>query len=132
MNKMEASLPSDWLIIARKDWNRIHHMLEYDDFEACGLFLQQSLEKYLKAFLLQHGCKLRKIHELDALLDDAIKYEPELENFRDLCERISAYYMAERYPPLGNLDLRYQDIEKGLSEAKLFIKTMFPYEKLKG
>ncbi len=129
MNKMEAS---DWLIIARKDWNRIHHMLEYDDFEASGLFLQQSLEKYIKAFLFQHGWKLRKIHELDALLDVAIKYNPNLENFRDLCERVSGYYLAERYPPLGSLDLRYEDIEKGLSDAKKFIKAMFPNEKLKG
>lgn len=131
MNNPASSLPSDWIIIARKDWARIHHMMAYDDFEACGLFLQQSLEKYLKAFLLQHGCKLRKIHELDALLDDAARYNPELENFRDLCEHVSGYYMAERYPPLGNLGLRYEDIESGMNEAKKFIKVMFPYEKLK-
>ena len=113
MNKMEAS---DWMIIARKDWNRIHHMLEYDDFEASGLFLQQSLEKYIKAFLFQHGWKLRKIHELDALLDEAVKYKPNLENFRDLCERVSGYYLAERYPPLGYLDIRYEDIESYVSK----------------
>ena len=80
--------PSEWLKIARKDWTRASFMLEKKDFEAVGFFLQQSLEKYLKAFLLQQGWKLRKIHELDAL-----KYNPDLEKFRDLSERISGYYL---------------------------------------
>jgi HEPN domain-containing protein len=89
MNEM-YSLPSDWMIIARKDWNRIHRMLEYDDAEASAVFLQQALEKYLKAFLLQHGWKLRKIHELDALLDEAEKYKPELENLQILTRKENA------------------------------------------
>jgi HEPN domain-containing protein len=130
MNNMQDSSSSEWLSIARKDWTRIHLMLENDDAEAAALFLQQSVEKFLKAFLLEHGWKLRKIHELDALLDDAAKYKPELENFRDLCERVSGYYFAERYPPLGELDLRFEDVKKGLIEAKKFVKAMFPLEKL--
>lgn len=130
MNEM-YSLPSDWMSIARKDWNRIHRMLEYDDVEASAVFLQQALEKYLKAFLLQHGWKLRKIHELDALLDDAAKHNNELENYRDLCERVSGYYFTERYPPLGVFDLTSEDIKNDLIIAKKFIKAMFPYEKIK-
>lgn len=130
MNQPVNSLPADWMNIAKKDWVRIHHMLEYDDVEAAGLFLQQSLEKYLKAFLLQHGWKLRKIHELDALLDDAARNNPELENFRDLCERVSGYYFAERYPPLGASNLTSENIMMDLKEAKKFAKSMFPKEKL--
>ncbi len=123
-------MTSEWLNIARKDWTRIHLMLENGDADAAALFLQQSIEKYLKAFLLEHGWKLRKIHELDALLDDAVKYKPELEDFRDLCERVSGYYFAERYPPLGELGLRSEDVKDALIEAKKFVKTMFPLERL--
>jgi hypothetical protein len=39
-------------------------MLADGDGEGAALFLQQALEKYLKAFLLQHGWKLKKIHTL--------------------------------------------------------------------
>ena len=86
MNEREGpTFPSDWLEIARKDWTRTLHMLDKEDAEAASFFFQQSLEKYLKAFLLQHGWKLRKIHELDALLDNAAKHNPGLEDFRDLC-----------------------------------------------
>ena len=37
--------------IARKDWKRADRNLKDRDSEAAGFFLQQSLEKYLKAFL---------------------------------------------------------------------------------
>ncbi|HUF42029.1 MAG TPA: HEPN domain-containing protein [Verrucomicrobiae bacterium] len=66
-----VSVADEWLRIARKDWRRAERNLEDRDPEAAGFFLQQSLEKYLKAFLLKRHWKLRKIHELDALLDEA-------------------------------------------------------------
>ncbi len=74
--------PPDWLKYARKDWRRIFIMLKENDMEAAAFFLQQALEKYIKAFLLQSGWALKKIHDLDALLDDAVKYKPSLESSR--------------------------------------------------
>ena len=47
-------------------------------------------EKFLKAFLLFHGRRLRRIHNLDALLDDAITYDASLGEFRSVCQKISA------------------------------------------
>ncbi|RLB09427.1 MAG: hypothetical protein DRG59_02405 [Deltaproteobacteria bacterium] len=129
MKKLGESLaPEEWKQIARKDWQRTKRNLSDHDAEAAGFFLQQSLEKYLKAFLLQQGWKLRKIHELDALLDDAIKYNPDLKSFYELCERVTGYYFAERYPPLSVLELTCEDIEKDLREAESFVQMMFPEE----
>lgn len=127
MKKPEDSLyPSDWLKVAKKDWHRIKVMLDDEDAEAAGYFLQQSLEKYLKAFLIEKGWKLRKIHELDTLLDPAVKYNPRLESFRDLCERVSGYYFSERYPKLLlEEELTCEDIKKDIKEAKRFIDTLF-------
>jgi HEPN domain-containing protein len=88
------------------------------------------VEKYLKAFLLKHNWKLRKIHELDALLDEAAKFQQDLETHRDLCERVSGYYMAERYPPLSDFDLSVADIRRDLKEAREFLKSMFPRERI--
>ncbi len=105
-------------------------MLEDKDAEAAAFFFQQSLEKYLKAFLLQQGWKLLKIHELDALLDDAIAYKPELNRFYDLCERVAGYYFTERYLPLvaSVMELSCKEIERDLEQAKEFVRTMFPKE----
>ena len=120
----------EWIEIARKDWKRMKRSLRAIDAEAAGFFLQQSLEKYLKAFILKHGWNLRKIHELDTLLDDAAKCNTNLENFRDICERVSGYYFAERYPPLGVLDLSCEDVKKELKDVRKFIRAMFPDETL--
>lgn len=131
MTMKDSVVVSEWLVIARKDWVRISHMLDDKDAEAAAFFLQQSLEKYLKAFLLQQGWKLRKIHELDALLDDAIAYNSGLNRFYDLCERVAGYYFTERYPPLVTAsELTCKDIERDLEQAKAFVRTMFPKEEL--
>lgn len=131
MNKPKnASFPEDWKRVARKDWQRAIKSLKEGDIEASAFWLQQSLEKYLKAFLLKYGWKLRKIHELHELVSDAVIYEPSLEKFRPLCERVSGYYLLERYPMPISPELTSEDIEKDVEEAKKFIKAMFPEEEL--
>ena len=122
--KNPSLYPPDWLKIAKKDWHRIKTMLNDGDPDAAGYFLQQALEKFLKAFLLDHGWELKKIHPLFTLLDDAVKYNPKLEVFRDLCEIISGYYIADRYPYLVVSELTTEDIEKDLAEAERLINAL--------
>lgn len=128
----ESGKVEDWIKIARIDWQRIRRNLKENDVSAAGFYLQQCLEKYLKAFLLQNGWELRKIHELDALLDEAIKYKPELTSFYTLCERVTGYYLVERYPPFDNLGIGVADVEKDMLEVRRLIQTIFPEEKLSG
>jgi len=120
----------EWIKVARIDWERAKRNLKDKDVNASGFFLQQCIEKYLKAFLIGHGWKLRKIHRLDALLDEAVKFLPELGAFHEFCERVSSYYIADRYPPFGGLGITEEDIEKDLDSAEKFIKQIFPEEKL--
>lgn len=124
MRPEDSILPLEWLEVAKKDWLRMRLLLEHGDAGAAGYFLQQSLEKYLKAFLLGRGWKLRKIHELDALLDFAVEYNPGLEAFRDLCERVSGYYSAERYPPLQGDKSTGEDIAREAREAEKLIEVL--------
>lgn len=130
MTTNESLHPEDWKNIARKDWHRISVLLNDGDAEGAAIFVQQSLEKYIKAFLLQNDWKLRKIHDLVSLLDSAVDFNPTLETFRDLCEKVTAYYFVERYPPFISSDLTVQDIEKDKAEATQMIKTMFENEEL--
>lgn len=111
-NAQNSLYPEEWKQTARKDWHRVSVLLSDDDPEGAGFFLQQSLEKYLKAFLLERGWKLRKIHDLDTLLDEAVLFDPVLEKFRDLCERVTGYYYAERYPGIIPAELTSGDINR--------------------
>ncbi len=130
MTSSESLHPEDWKNIARKDWHRISVLLEDGDAEGAAIFVQQSLEKYVKAFLLKNGWKLRKIHDLVSLLDSAIDFNPALDAFRDLCERVTAYYFVERYPPFTSSGLTEEDIKKDKKEASQMIKAMFEDQEL--
>jgi len=55
MPRKESLYPTDWLRIAEKDLQRAEHLLEIHDAEAAGFYLQQAVEKFLKAFLLAKG-----------------------------------------------------------------------------
>jgi HEPN domain-containing protein len=72
----ESRYVGDWVQIARKDLDRAKRMLEDADSEASGFFLQQAMEKYLKGFLLSEGWTLKRIHDLEILLNEAIKHDP--------------------------------------------------------
>ena len=126
MTEAKGSIyPDDWINVAKKDWHRMAVLLEDGDPDGAAFFLQQSLEKYLKAFLLGKGWKLRKIHELDTLLDFATEFDAGLEEFRELCERVSGYYYTERYPMVVPSELMTEDIEKDRVEAEKFIHGLF-------
>jgi len=68
----ESVYPADWLRIAEKDLERVRSLLDGGDGELAGFCLQQAVEKFLKAFLLSKGWKLRRVHDLNTLLDDAL------------------------------------------------------------
>lgn len=124
----DSLYPGDWRAVGRQDWHRIHVMLADGDAEGAGLFLQQSLEKFLKAFLLGKGWKLKKVHTLQSLLDEAAAHEKVLQSFRGLCERVSAFYLAERYPTLGGPGLELDEVKPLLPEARSLIVALFPDE----
>jgi HEPN domain-containing protein len=85
-------------------------LLEDGDFQLAGFCLQQAMEKLLKGFLLSRGWQLRKIHNLDALLDDAVEHDPALEAERKALQRITAFYTAERYPLVEDLGITEKDV----------------------
>ena len=118
--------PPDWRESAAKHWHRIDVMLADGDAEAAAFFLQQSLEKYLKGYLLVRGWALRKIHQLQTLLNDAIRNDRSLEPYRDRCERVSGYYFVERYLQLVRSGLTAADIEADRTEARQLVLALFP------
>jgi len=114
----ESRYPLDWLRIADKDLGRAEHLLSIEDAEAAGFFLQQALEKLLKAFLLANGWELRRIHDVEALLNAALEYDETLEPFRSVCQRVTGFYFAERYPILIDSSLTIDDVTISLGESR--------------
>ena len=122
-------MPSnDWLPYARRDWSRAELLLREHDPAGAGIHLQQAVEKYLKGWLLDRGWTLRRTHEVERLLDEAVQLDPSLRPFRSLCLRLSTYYFVERYPPtaLGGPD--EVQMTADVAEARQLIQIVFPGE----
>ena len=122
MASKESLYPKDWIKKADKDFERVKERID-SDVEDAAFHLQQAVEKYLKAYLLLKGWKLKKIHDLEALLDEAVKYNTGFEKFRKLCQRITGYYLIERYPFILELPSK-QEVKSELTQAKRLSKAI--------
>jgi HEPN domain-containing protein len=121
----ESHYAKDWLRIAEKDWRRLDQALDDGDPEEAGFWLQQALEKYLKAYLLLNGWALRKIHDLEVLINEASTFTKEFGQYAPACRRISGYYIAERYPLLDSPAVTLGEVSRsrdGVAELVTLIK----------
>ena len=124
MPPKDSLYPQDWFRLAARDFKRTEHLLNVDDPEGAGYHLQQAVEKYLKGFLLSKGWKLKRIHDLEVLLNDALKYEKALEKYRSLCQKISGYNMIDRYPLPAAPTLTKEEVQESVAEAEQFIQRL--------
>ncbi len=113
MPAKESLYPRDWFNKALQDVRTVEILLRAQgDAEVAGFHLQQAAEKYLKGYLLSQGWKLERIHNLEALLNEAIRFDPGFERFRDLCEEATDLYTFERYPFFGRPGVSLDDIAR--------------------
>jgi HEPN domain-containing protein len=92
--------------------------------DAIAYHIQKSIEKYLKGYLVLHGRKPPRIHELDTLLNHVLPFDNSLAGFLDLCEKSSRYYFEDRYPPGPPVEYSYEEIKADLDEAWELIKSI--------
>ncbi len=129
MPPRDSLYPQDWFRIGEKDLKRAEHLLSIDDPEGAGYHLQQSVEKYLKGFLLYKGWKLKRIHDLEVLLNDALKYEKTLEKYRNLLQKVTGYYVIDRYPLAPAPTLTSEEVRESIAEAEKLIQQLRSYAK---
>ncbi len=113
----ESKYPRDWLGVAEKDWRRAGRALDDGDAEEAGFWLQQAVEKYLRAYLLSKGWTLRKVHDLEVLLNEAAAHMPMFGRYRSACQRISGYYLPERYPFMDSPALTVEEVSASRDEV---------------
>ena len=118
MRREESRYPQDWFRIGDRELKRAHNLLHLGDLEGAGVNIQQAIEKYLKGYLLARGWELRRIHDLETLLNEAIVYDSSFEEFRAACQKISQYYVEERYPFTIHSELNESEITESLKSAE--------------
>lgn len=71
---------------------------KHPNYDASCFHSQQMAEKYLKALLQEHHSTVPKTHNLVALLELCLPFEPVLELQRDLLIMLDRYAVQYRYP----------------------------------
>jgi HEPN domain-containing protein len=110
---------------ANERFERARHDIEtaqllYDErgyTDSIAYHIQQAIEKYLKGYLVLHGKKPPKIHELDTLLNHIATFDDSFMDYLDLCEKASRYYIEDRYPPGPPVEYECEEIKTDLDRT---------------
>jgi hypothetical protein len=87
--------------------------------------LQEASERFLKAYLLGQGWKLRKIHDLGALVAEAVNFDPRFSAFEDFADSLTDQFWPLHYPG-GDLDEvghDYPALRQSLGEMVVLIEA---------
>jgi HEPN domain-containing protein len=102
--RTDENNPEDWLKSARSRLASADRLFaEEGASEAAIELLQESTERFLKAYLIARGWRLRKIHDLGSLLAEAEKHEAAFGAFADFADELTDQFWAMHYPG-GELD----------------------------
>ena len=125
MTGEEPTYAMEWLTNAERDMRLVGLILESEeDPYGAGFHLQQALEKALKAFLLYNGWRLQRTHNLATLLDASLPYDAGVASYRSLCDQVSEYYIAERYPDSGLVGPGIAEVKDNLAAARELVEKI--------
>ena len=117
-----------WYEQAEDDYKNGKLLTKSKSYRGAVLFAQQSVEKILKAYIIEYKNELpRKTHRIEVLIKDAKLNSEEL-NIRNV-EELSKAYTWVRYPDLSQKFYKQKDITNMLlviaDELYLWVKEKF-------
>jgi HEPN domain-containing protein len=78
----------------------------------------------MKGFLINRDWKLKKIHDLELLVTEAMFFNGEFQKYLDLGRKLTAFYYEERYPPGPITYYSKEEIEEILEIADEIINEL--------
>jgi HEPN domain-containing protein len=118
--------PADWLLLARDRLEKADAIFERFGASWTGIeLLHEAAERYLKGYLIHHGWKLIKTHDLGRLLAEACCFDCGLEQFAETTQSLTEQFWEQHYPG-GDLDEVGQDyaaLRQSLGEMVRIIET---------
>ena len=115
----------EWFVRGRHDIETAQLLFDQRGHtDSIAYHIQQAIEKHLKGYLVLHGKKPPKIHELDTLLKHISDFDKDFIGFLDLCEKASRYYLEDRYPPGPPVEYSYEEIQEDLDRATELINKI--------
>jgi HEPN domain-containing protein len=127
--KTHETNPNDWYLLAAERLRSADALRQSEGITySCVELLQESVERYLKGFLISQGWKLEHIHDLNRLLDAAAVYERRLQTFAPLAQSLTEQFWAQHYPgeDLDDVGTDYDDLRRQAGELIAMILKGVP------
>lgn len=122
---MKKQVVEEWLERGKHDLEVARILLTEEEYSDVVLFhVHQAVEKYLKGFLISRDWKLKKIHDLELLVTEAMFFNDEFQKYLDLGRKLTAFYYEERYPPGPITYYSKEEIEEILEIADEIINEL--------
>ena len=112
MKKGKKEYIKQWIQKAKEDFDAYYVLIDSEVplFAIAGFHLEQSSEKYLKAFLEYHAIKCARTHDLEYLLQLCAQINPQFASLK--AGKLTDFAVDLRYPGFF-----YEPSEKDLKEA---------------
>lgn len=100
MSDTKVILTRSWLVKAERDLRSARRLADAEDslLDTAAYHCQQAAEKGLKGFLLYHDIRFEKTHDLELLLSQAERIEPEFCVCRGAGRILTPLAVEFRYP----------------------------------
>lgn len=122
---MKEQVVSEWIERGKRDLDVAKILLaEQDYFDAVLFHIHQAIEKHLKGFLIQKGWKLKKIHDLELLISEAMSFNDVFQKYLDFGRKLTAFYYEERYPPGPTTPYSKNELKEMLKTAEAIINLI--------
>ena len=122
---MKEQVVKEWFERGKHDLEVANILLAEEEYSDVVLFhIHQAVEKYLKGFLIYKGWGLKKIHDIELLITEAMSFDDEFQKYLDLGRELTAFYYEERYPPGPITSYSKEEIEEILEVAEGIIDKL--------
>jgi HEPN domain-containing protein len=115
---MKEDITLRWIKKAEDDLKTVEYLISFNDFPSnvVCFHCQQAIEKYLKAYLTWVETKVKKVHDLETILNFCIERDKEFKNLnKEEITKLTIYAVEARYPD--------EYIESSIEEAKSSYET---------
>lgn len=115
----DSQVVGNWLDKADEDLAFAKASLEdgLEFYPQICFYLHQSVEKYLKAYIIAKGLNLKRIHDLTELVQICMEKDQEFNKFYEAAKLLNPFYIGTRYPDFI-ISINKFNAEKALKAAE--------------
>jgi len=124
--KTNESNPNDWFMLGKERLESADALIGARGICLSAVaLLQESVERYLKGYLISRGWELERIHDLNRLLDICVDHSNDFVRFIPLVQSLTEQFWAQHYPgeDLSEVGFDYPVLRQQAGDLIALIET---------